>query len=89
MALDLEYDIDDAAYGSFHDYISACMELPFFFNSRMMLNNMDRTRMNSSIRTFERFVIQGETRGVCTMVDLKNIDAQNLPFCWTCRLGRR
>ena len=33
--------------------------------------------MNSTIQTFELFTIQGKSGGVCTMVDLKNINAQN------------
>ena len=53
MARDLEYDIDEAAYSSFHDYISARMELPFFSNARTVRNAMDRARMNSAIWTFD------------------------------------
>ena len=34
---------------------------------------MDRARMNSAIRTFERFAINGENGGMCSVDDLKNI----------------
>jgi len=73
MARDLEYDIDDAAYGVFKSYIEERMELPFFSNARTVRNAMDRARMNSAIRTFERFAINGENGGICTVADLKNI----------------
>ena len=75
MARDLEYDIDENAYATFKNYIEARMDLPFFSNARTVRNAMDRARMNSAIRTFERFAIQGENGGVCTVADLKNIDA--------------
>jgi len=75
MAHDLEYDIDEDAYPIFKDYISRRMELPFFSNARTVRNAMDRARMNSAIRTFERFAIQGENGGLCTVHDLKAIQA--------------
>mmetsp|Transcript_23200 Transcript_23200/g.64306 ORF Transcript_23200/g.64306 Transcript_23200/m.64306 type:complete len:411 (+) Transcript_23200:205-1437(+) len=75
MAHQLEYDIDDDAYPVFKDYISRRMELPFFSNARTVRNAMDRARMNSAIRTFERFAIQGENGGLCTVHDLKAIQA--------------
>jgi len=75
MAHQLEYDIDDDAYPVFKDYIERRMELPFFSNARTVRNAMDRARMNSAIRTFERFAIQGENGGVCSVQDLKAITA--------------
>ena len=51
------------------------MELPFFSNARTVRNAMDRARMNSAIRTFERFAINGENGGVCSVNDLKAITA--------------
>eukprot|EP00531_Pseudo-nitzschia_arenysensis_P010454 CAMPEP_0116132220 /NCGR_PEP_ID=MMETSP0329-20121206/9431_1 /TAXON_ID=697910 /ORGANISM="Pseudo-nitzschia arenysensis, Strain B593" /LENGTH=411 /DNA_ID=CAMNT_0003626719 /DNA_START=129 /DNA_END=1364 /DNA_ORIENTATION=+ len=77
MAYQLEYDIDDDAYPVFQDYISRRMELPYFSNARTVRNAMDRARMNSAIRTFERFAIQGENGGVCSVEDLKAITAQD------------
>merc|ERR1712087_21131 len=77
MARDLEYEIDDDAYPVFKDYISRRMGLPFFSNARTVRNAMDRARMNSAIRTFERFAIQGENGGVCSVEDLKAITAQD------------
>ena len=77
MAHQLEYDIDDNAYPVFKDYIERRMELPFFSNARTVRNAMDRARMNSAIRTFERFAIQGENGGVCSVHDLKAITAQD------------
>jgi probable Rubsico expression protein CbbX len=73
MAGQLEYDIDDEAYAVFKTYIELRMELPFFSNARTVRNAMDRARMNSAIRTFERFAINGENGGVCTVADLKSI----------------
>lgn len=73
MARDLEYDIDADAYPVFHEYISRRMDLPFFSNARTVRNAMDRARMNAAIRTFERFAIDGENGGVCTVDDLKCI----------------
>ncbi|KAL3942384.1 MAG: hypothetical protein SGBAC_003416 [Bacillariaceae sp.] len=75
MADQLEYDIDDAAYPVFKSYIEKRMTLPFFSNARTVRNAMDRARMNSAIRTFERFAINGENGGVCTVDDLKAIKA--------------
>jgi len=77
MARDLEYDIDQEAYATFHDYISRRMNLPYFSNARTVRNAMDRARMNAAIRTFERFAIQGENGGVCTVQDLKSIKADD------------
>mmetsp|Transcript_30815 Transcript_30815/g.69604 ORF Transcript_30815/g.69604 Transcript_30815/m.69604 type:complete len:411 (+) Transcript_30815:126-1358(+) len=73
MSRDLEYDIEPAAYEVFKKYIEARMELPYFSNARTVRNAMDRARMNSAIRTFDRFAIEGENGGECTVADLKNI----------------
>merc|ERR1719413_128901 len=75
MAHQLEYDIDENAYPVFKDYIERRMDLPFFSNARTVRNAMDRARMNSAIRTFERFAINGENGGVCSVHDLKAITA--------------
>lgn len=75
MAGQLEYDIDQNAFAVFQQYIERRMELPYFSNARTVRNAMDRARMNSAIRTFERFAIQGENGGVCTVQDLKAITA--------------
>merc|ERR1712228_30394 len=61
MARDLEYDIEEAAYPVFKDYIEKRMELPYFSNARTVRNAMDRARMNSAIRTFEKYAINGKT----------------------------
>ena len=73
MARELEYDIDAEAFGVFQNYIEARMTLPYFSNARTVRNAMDRARMNSAIRTFERFAINGENGGMCSVDDLKNI----------------
>jgi probable Rubsico expression protein CbbX len=73
MARELEYDIDQDAFPVFQNYIERRMDLPFFSNARTVRNAMDRARMNAAIRTFERFAIQGENGGVCTVDDLKCI----------------
>lgn len=77
MARDLEYDIEEDAYPVFQQYIEKRMTLPFFSNARTVRNAMDRARMNSAIRTFERFAIDGENGGMCTVEDLKNIKASD------------
>jgi len=77
MAHQLEYDIDDTAYPVFKEYIAKRMELPYFSNARTVRNAMDRARMNSAIRTFERFAINGENGGLCTVQDLKDITASD------------
>jgi len=77
MARDLEYDISEDAFPVFKNYIEALMELPFFSNARTVRNAMDRARMNSAIRTFDKFAIEGENGGVCTVGDLKNISAED------------
>merc|ERR1719384_1659821 len=77
MARELEYDIDEQAYFVFKQYIEARMELPYFSNARTVRNAMDRARMNSAIRTFERFAINGENGGVCSVEDLKSIKAED------------
>jgi len=75
MARELEYEIDPDAYAVFHNYIQKRMELPFFSNARTVRNAMDRARMNSAIRTFDKFAIRGENGGFCTVNDLKSISA--------------
>jgi len=77
MARDLEYDIQDDAYPVFKEYIEKRMDLPYFSNARTVRNAMDRARMNSAIRTFEKYAIQGENGGVCTVEDLKSITASD------------
>jgi len=75
MARDLEYDISSRAFPVFHQYIEKRMELPYFSNARTVRNAMDRARMNSAIRIFEKYAIEGENRGKCTVAELKTIDA--------------
>merc|ERR1719384_316987 len=77
MSRDLEYDIDDDAYNTFKAYIEERMKLPYFSNARTVRNAMDRARMNSAIRTFEKYAIDGVNGGVCTVDDLKNISAED------------
>jgi len=77
MAEQLEYDIEPNAFPVFKTYIEKRMALPYFSNARTVRNAMDRARMNSAIRTFERFAINGENGGVCTVQDLKSITAQD------------
>jgi len=77
MAGDLEYDIEDDAFPVFEAYISKRMTLPYFSNARTVRNAMDRARMNSAIRTFEKFAINGENGGLCSVSDLKSIKAED------------
>jgi len=51
------------------------MELPFFSNARTVRNAMDRARMNSAIRLFDKYAIQGENNGDCSVKDLMAITA--------------
>lgn len=77
MARELEYDIDPNAFPVFQRYIEERMNLPYFSNARTVRNAMDRARMNSAIRTFDKFAIQGENGGVCTVDDLKSIKPED------------
>merc|ERR1711968_305932 len=77
MARDLEYEIDAEAYKTFTEYIKVRMDLPYFSNARTVRNAMDRARMNAAIRTFQRFAIDGENGGNCSIDDLKRIGAQD------------
>ena len=77
MARDLEYDLDPNAFDVFKRYIELRMELPYFSNARTVRNAMDRARMNSAIRTFEKYAIQGQNGGFVTVDDLKNISAED------------
>merc|ERR1712228_37420 len=77
MARDFEYDIEEAAFPVFKEYIEKRMELPYFSNARTVRNAMDRARMNSAIRTFEKYAINGENGGQCAVEDLKNIKAED------------
>jgi len=73
MARNLEYDIEPSAYVTFKEYIELRMELPFFSNARTVRNAMDRARMNSAIRIFDKYIVNGENGGRCTVEDLKSI----------------
>lgn len=75
MARELEYDIDDEAFAVFQRYIEERMKLPYFSNARTVRNAMDRARMNSAIRTFDKYAIEGANGGICTVDDLKSIRA--------------
>jgi hypothetical protein len=77
MAVQLEYDIEPDAFPVFKRYIELRMDLPFFSNARTVRNAMDRARMNSAIRTFEKYAIQGENGGFCSVHDLKAITASD------------
>jgi probable Rubsico expression protein CbbX len=77
MAEQLEYDIDESAYAVFRQYIVKRMELPFFSNARTVRNAMDRARMNSAIRVFDKYAIRGENNGICQVADLKAITAED------------
>jgi probable Rubsico expression protein CbbX len=77
MAHQLEYDIEPNAYPVFKEYIEKRMELPFFSNARTVRNAMDRARMNSAIRTFEKYAIRAENGGFCSVSDLKSITAED------------
>mmetsp|Transcript_39824 Transcript_39824/g.81291 ORF Transcript_39824/g.81291 Transcript_39824/m.81291 type:complete len:417 (-) Transcript_39824:283-1533(-) len=77
MARDLEYDIDEEAFKTFYNYIAARKELPYFSNARTVRNAMDRARMNSAIRTFDKFAIEGYNGGICTVNDLKSITPED------------
>jgi len=77
MARDLEYDISPDAFPVFKQYIEKRMTLPYFSNARTVRNAMDRARMNSAIRTFEKYAIEGQNGGICTVEDLKNIQADD------------
>ena len=73
----MEYDINEAAYGTFPNFISMCMELPFCFNAYMTRNVVNWAWVNLAIPLFERFEVQGESGGVCMVEDLNNINAQD------------
>jgi hypothetical protein len=51
------------------------MKLPYFSNARTVRNAMDRARMNSAIRTFDRFAMNGENGGMVSIEQLKAIGA--------------
>ena len=77
MARDLEYDISPEAYAVFKSSIELRMELGLFYNAWTVKNAMDRARMNTTIRTFEMYAIQGINEGVCIVEDLKSICADD------------
>eukprot|EP00588_Corethron_pennatum_P007142 CAMPEP_0194298348 /NCGR_PEP_ID=MMETSP0169-20130528/60113_1 /TAXON_ID=218684 /ORGANISM="Corethron pennatum, Strain L29A3" /LENGTH=410 /DNA_ID=CAMNT_0039048325 /DNA_START=550 /DNA_END=1782 /DNA_ORIENTATION=- len=77
MAGQLEYDIEASAYPVFKNYIEKRMELPFFSNARTVRNAMDRARMNSAIRLFDKYAIQGVNGGDCSVKDLMAITADD------------
>jgi len=77
MARELEYDLHPDAMPVFQRYIEERMKLPYFSNARTVRNAMDRARMNSAIRTFEKYAIRGENGGVCSVEDLKSIQPED------------
>merc|ERR1712232_753199 len=77
MAKQLEYDISPDAYPVFKNYIEKRMELPYFSNARTVRNAMDRARMNSAIRIFEKYAIQGVNGGSCSAQELMAISRED------------
>lgn len=77
MARELEYDISPNALPVFKRYIEERMKLPYFSNARTVRNAMDRARMNSAIRTFEKYAIRGENGGSCSVQELKSIEPED------------
>ncbi|GMI56417.1 hypothetical protein ScalyP_jg7548 [Parmales sp. scaly parma] len=75
MSKDLEYDFEPGAIEVFGQYIEERMKLPYFSNARTVRNAMDRARMNSAIRTFDRFAMNGENGGMVSIEQLKAIGA--------------
>jgi len=56
MARDLEYKLAPGAGDVFKQYIARRMQMPFFSNARTVRNAMDRARMNSAIRIFDKAI---------------------------------
>lgn len=77
MSTQLEYDISPDAYPVFKNYIEKRMELPYFSNARTVRNAMDRARMNSAIRIFEKYAIQGVNGGSCSAQELMAISRED------------
>merc|ERR1719272_2409578 len=75
MTRDLEYEMSSESEDTFKKFITRRMELPFFSNARTVRNAMDRARMNSAIRLFDKYAIQGENNGDCSVKDLMAITA--------------
>ena len=73
MARDLEYDISPEAYAVFKSYIELRMELGYFSNARTVRNAMDRARMNTTIRTFEMYAIQGVNMEVFVLLRISRV----------------
>jgi len=77
MADQLEYQISPNAYPVFQNYIEKRMELPFFSNARTVRNAMDRARMNSAIRLFDKYAIQATNGGFISSQELMEISAED------------
>ena len=67
MAKDQDYKLTPEASEMFKEYIGKKASLPFFANARSVRNAVDRSRMNSAIRIFNRG-LQGD--GMVTTEEL-------------------
>lgn len=72
MARDLEYELAPGADEVFKAYIKRRMQMPFFSNARTVRNAMDRARMNSAIRVFDKAINGGNP--MVSRADLMSIE---------------
>jgi len=77
MGRELEYQISPEAMPIFKQYIQLRMELPYFSNARTVRNAMDRARMNSAIRLYNTYAIQGVNGGNISPHELMAITGQD------------
>jgi len=81
MMREQEYVLAPGADEMFQKYIERRMELPFFSNARTVRNAMDRARMNSAIRIFNKAMEEGGNPFV-TKEDLQSINADDFKILY-------
>ncbi len=73
MSRDFKYDIRPEAYAVIKGYIEIRMELGYFSNACTVRIAMDRARMNTAIRTFEMYAIQGVNMEVFVLLRISRV----------------
>ena len=78
MARDMEYIMKPEAVDAFRAYIGKRMTMPYFSNARTVRNAMNRARMRSAIRIFNR-AMDPSADGMVSREELMMLEPEDVP----------
>lgn len=78
MVRDLQYDLSDGAADAFEKYIRKRMTMPYFSNARTVRNAVNRARMRSAIRLFNK-AMDESADGMVSRRELQELRPEDFP----------